>query len=211
METQRGFTLIELMVVIAIIAILSAIGIPAYQRYIQKAAMTDMLQTMAPYKLAVELCVLDEGAPPAVRPAAKHSHRRRIALRQRGESRQRRDHADRHPNAAGAGGGINPKANADGLTRWSRLCSSENATLVEVCGKSSASTTRRSNGDERANQRRGSRPVPALSGVGAERRPDHSHDRAQRRSAAGLLAALRFATGKRIHLEHWPAAGWSRH
>lgn len=33
-----------------------------------------------------------------------------------------------------------------------------------------------------------------------------THDRAQRRSAAGLLAALRFATGKRIHLEHWPTA-----
>ena len=47
MTTQQGFTLIELMIVIAIIAILSAIGVPAYQGYLQKAALTDMLQTMA--------------------------------------------------------------------------------------------------------------------------------------------------------------------
>ena len=55
---QRGFTLVELMVVIAIIAILSSIGIPTYQRYIQKAAITDLLQALVPYKTAVELCVL---------------------------------------------------------------------------------------------------------------------------------------------------------
>lgn len=47
--------------VIGIIAILSAIGIPAYQNYLRKAALTDMLQTFVPYRTAVELCALEHG------------------------------------------------------------------------------------------------------------------------------------------------------
>ncbi|MBG5971195.1 prepilin peptidase-dependent pilin [Proteus vulgaris] len=55
-SSENGFTLMELMIVIAIISILSSVAIPAYQGYIQKAALTDILQTLSPYRSAVELC-----------------------------------------------------------------------------------------------------------------------------------------------------------
>jgi prepilin peptidase dependent protein D len=63
MTNQQGFTLVELMIVVGIVAILSAIGLPAYQNYLQRAALTDMLQTMLPYKTAVELCAMERGGP----------------------------------------------------------------------------------------------------------------------------------------------------
>lgn len=58
-KAQQGFTLIELMIVVAIIGILAAIAVPAYQNYIKKAKFTEVVSATAPIKLAVEECVTD--------------------------------------------------------------------------------------------------------------------------------------------------------
>ena len=55
-----GFTLIELMIVVAIISILASIAIPSYQHYIQKARFTEILTAVEPYKIAIAIA-LQEG------------------------------------------------------------------------------------------------------------------------------------------------------
>ena len=60
-NVQKGFTLIELMIVVAIIGILAAVAIPSYQNYTKKAKFTEIVRATAPLKQAVDECVQSQG------------------------------------------------------------------------------------------------------------------------------------------------------
>ena len=65
MKKQQGFTLIELMIVVAIIGILAAIAIPAYQDYTIRAQVSEGLNLSGAAKAAVTEYYQDQGAAPS--------------------------------------------------------------------------------------------------------------------------------------------------
>ena len=59
LKAGNGFTLIEMMIVIAIIGILSAVAVPQYTSYTKRAKFADLVQRTATLKSAIHLCVQD--------------------------------------------------------------------------------------------------------------------------------------------------------
>ena len=63
-SVQKGFTLIELMIVVAIIGILAAIAIPQYQNYIAKSQVSRVMGELSSIKTTIETCILEGRTTP---------------------------------------------------------------------------------------------------------------------------------------------------
>ncbi|MGP5502107.1 type IV pilin protein [Psychrobacter faecalis] len=72
-DNDGGFTLIEMMIVVAIIGVLAAIAYPSYQRYVIKTKRTDMMSEMQNIASEIESRKLAQGSYSAISAAVKTS------------------------------------------------------------------------------------------------------------------------------------------
>ncbi|MCR9981645.1 pilin [Vibrio diabolicus] len=64
-KKQQGFTLIELMIVVAVIGVLAAIAVPQYQKYVAKSEAASALASITGHRTNVETYVIENGSFPS--------------------------------------------------------------------------------------------------------------------------------------------------
>ena len=75
MKINQGFTLIELMIVVAIIGVLAAVAIPAYQDYTVRAKITEVLTQVSPAKILVSEAFMTNGISTVAAAATEYNAR----------------------------------------------------------------------------------------------------------------------------------------
>ena len=78
MGKQRGFTLIELMVVVVVIGILAAIGYPSYTDYIRRGKIAEATATLGDWRTKMETYYLDNRDRKSTRLNSSHSQQSRM-------------------------------------------------------------------------------------------------------------------------------------
>jgi type IV pilus assembly protein PilE len=93
MQSRKGFTLIEVMVVVAIIGILASIAVPMYSRYIQRGNLVEATQALSEYRVRMEQFYQDNrnyadavGACGAVPPAGMQNFAAACAVANAGQT-----------------------------------------------------------------------------------------------------------------------------
>ena len=71
-QTQKGFTLIELMIVIAIIGILAAVAVPQYSSYTKRAKFSEVIMAVTEFKAPAEIAYQTANVLPAAMDAGAH-------------------------------------------------------------------------------------------------------------------------------------------
>jgi prepilin-type N-terminal cleavage/methylation domain-containing protein len=129
MKKQNGFTLIELMIVVAIIGILAAVALPAYQDYTIRAQVTELMALTDGGKVAVTEYYQTKGALPADKDAAGYGGAS-------GKYTASVDIANGVVTATADTANSNPKIQGKTITLTPDITNGTNQTVLWTCGGS---------------------------------------------------------------------------
>ncbi|HFC6487053.1 TPA: pilin, partial [Neisseria meningitidis] len=142
---QKGFTLIELMIVIAIVGILAAVALPAYQDYTARAQVSEAILLAEGQKSAVTEYYLNHGEWPANNSSAGVASASDI----KGKYVEKVEVAKGVVTAEMKSTGVNKEIKGKKLSLWAKR---QNGSVKWFCGQPVTRTTGANNNDDAVNK-----------------------------------------------------------